>query len=616
MLSKILTELNYREYFGTKAYAVLDFETTNKSNGSALEAGNRIVGWVLYDGKRDRVYRAHLDRDPDAIAKLLKHLKRVELLVAHNAKFELQWLYRHGLDPCSILVWDTMLAEYVIAGNRIWDLSLNGLAKRYGFGQKESYVAGLIHGGVCPSEIPEKRLLDYCQQDVALTNRIFHAQRELMYDEEYEDLLPVLFTRALTCIVLADIEFRGMYVDADEVSRLYTEELKRSRDILGKMDAITGGINPKSPKQVAEFLYDNLGFDEPTDARGNVLRTPAGGRKTDEATISSLVPVNDRQRAFSELFLSYAPVKKRLETLTKLQECAKSADRLVKANFNQCVTRTHRLSSTGRTYKVQFHNIDRDFKRLFVPRDPDYLLGEADAPQLEFRIAGELCDDDQVRKDVKDRVDVHRNTAAVLLRKVQSRVTKAERTYAKRDTFRPLYGGNSGTEDQKRYFAWFRDHYKSTNDTQKSWCRQVLKDKKLVTRSGLRFYWPDCTADARTGYIKHTTEIFNYPVQSFATAEIIPISVVYLWWRLKDLRSFLINTVHDSVVCEVHKDEIDEWKAAVKQSFVEDVYNYLDKVYRVKFKTMLGVGFNLGKYWSDGEEELYEKENMDALEVV
>lgn len=606
MIPKFVKELDYAEYFATSKYCVVDLETTNIERGSALIPDNRIVGWVLFDNARGRVYRSYSERNADSIRELLDHLSRMELLVAHNAKFELQWLQRHGLKPGSILVWDTMLAQYVIAGNRSWDLSLEGTAKHYGLGSKESYVSKLIHGGICPSEIPPKRLMDYCEQDVALTTQVFKKQRELMYDEEYRHLLGVLFTRSLTCMCLSDIEFSGLYIDSDEVGRLYHEEAARSRAILAELDSITGGMNPKSPKQVAEFLYDKLGFNELTDASGEPLRTSAGGRKTDEATIVSLRPSNNRQRAFSKLFLSYIPVKKRFETLTKLHECANN-ERIVKANFNQCVSRTHRLTSSGRNYKIQFQNIDRDFKRLFVPRKAGYLMCEADAPQLEFRVAAFLGQDHVAFRDIDNHADVHRYTASVLLKKPEAEISKAERTGAKSYTFKPLYGGNSGTEDQKRYFRAFKEKYSGINKTQVGWTHKVLKEKKLQIPSGLTFYWPDCKIDPRTGYITHTTEIFNYPVQSLATADIIPISLVYLWYRLMGHDATIVNTVHDSIVCEVREDLRDFWEEQVKLAFTSDTYNYLKQVYGIKFNVTLGVGYNIGNYWGDGKEELYEQ---------
>jgi DNA polymerase I-like protein with 3'-5' exonuclease and polymerase domains len=263
---------------------------------------------------------------------------------------------------------------------------------------------------------------------------------------------------------------------------------------------------------------------------------------------------------------------------------------------------------------VQFQNIDRLFKRLFVQRSKDYYIGEADAPQLEFRTAGFLGQDPQAIADIEAHADVHRFTASVLNKKPEAKVTKNERTLAKPYTFKPLYGGSSGTPDEKRYYEAFKKKYKAINNVQRGWTNHVLRTKNLELASGLVFYWPDCKIDPRSGYIHHTTEIFNYPVQSLATAEIIPISLVYLWFRLRGHKSFIINTVHDSMVCEVHKDEVGLWQDAVRHAFTGDVYTYLRKIYGIEFNVTLGVSYHHGEYWGDGEEELYEEKNNGSDE--
>ena len=598
-LPKWLNNLDPRIYESNN-FRVIDFETSNINKGSALESGNRLICWVGYDGRKRKVHQGYYERSSDNYNDLLEYVAGVDFVVCHNAKFELQWLYRCGLSVGSTFVFDSLVGEYVLAGNRKMALSLEATAGRYGLDSKESIVSSMIKGGVCPSLIPEDRLLDYCKQDVLLTTAIFLEQRKRIIEA---GLLPVMYTRCLTTVVLADIERKGMYVDREAVKEEFEQCVKDCKRVMGRLADITGGINPKSPKQVGEFLYDNLGFQEPTDYKGEVIRTPAGGRSTNEETILGLRPVNDKQKEFLECFKEFTPLKKRLETLTKLNECA-NADKILLARFNQCVTASHRLSSSGGKYKVQFQNIDRDLKRLFVPRHEGWSVGDSDAPQLEFRVAAELGQDDVAKADIRENKDVHRYTASVLLKKPESKVTKAERTAAKSRTFAPLYGASSGTPDEKRYNKAFREKYKALNKTQIDWTFEVLKEKKLRIKSGLIFYWPD-TEMFESGYIKNTTSIYNYGIQSYATADIIPITLVYLYYRLLGLDTFIVNTVHDSIICEVAPGEEREWEDAVRDAYTSDVYKYLASIYNHEFSVPLGVSYNLGKYWGDGEEILF-----------
>src|SRR6185312_13504879 len=131
-------------------------------------------------------------------------------------------------------------------------------------------------------------------------------------------------------------------------------------------------------------------------------------------------------------------------------------------------------------------------------------------------------------------------------------------------------------------------------DTQIGWTYEVLKTKKLRTETGLIFYWPDTeiepSSDGR-GYIRNRTAIFNYPVQSLATADIIPISVVFLWHRLREAnaKTFLVNTVHDSAIAEVHPDQRDLYTNLARRCFTVDCFDFLSRTYGIRLVCPLGV---------------------------
>lgn len=107
-----------------------------------------------------------------------------------------------------------------------------------------------------------------------------------------------------------------------------------------------------------------------------------------------------------------------------------------------------------------------------------------------------------------------------------------------------------------------------------------------------------------SGYITNTPSICNYPVQSFATADIIPIAVRYLWQRLREARanSFLVNTIHDSAIAEIHPEEEKLFKELAELSFTKDVYNYLKVVYGIEFSVPLEADVKITDNWSDSEK--------------
>ena len=100
--------------------------------------------------------------------------------------------------------------------------------------------------------------------------------------------------------------------------------------------------------------------------------------------------------------------------------------------------------------------------------------------------------------------------------------------------------------------------------------------------------------------------MYNYPVQALATAEIIPIAVRALRDRLQRAEGIrLLNTIHDSVICEVKESQLDTIRKAALKAFGSDVYTHLEQFYGVKFDVPLGCGITIGPHWSEGIEESY-----------
>jgi DNA polymerase I len=241
-------------------------------------------------------------------------------------------------------------------------------------------------------------------------------------------------------------------------------------------------------------------------------------------------------------------------------------------------------------------------------------VGEADGAQLEFRVAAHLGRDRRAGDDIRAGYDVHRGTAAALLAVPFDSVTKEQRQDAKPETFRPLYGSKGNSDSTKRYAKAFAARWPDIHRTQQGWTLRVLQDKQLRIESGLIFYWPDTTV-SQYGYIKHTTEIFNYPISSLATADIIPIGLVYAWHRLRarGARSFINNTVHDSINAEVHPEEVGLFTEIVKESMTYDTLRYLNRVYGIKYTVPLGVEIKVGNHWGEAAAN-DEKFEVDPLQ--
>lgn len=576
--------------YNTNNYLVLDLETTNLEYGTALVPDNQLLLASWYSPSRGLQNHVGSEYEQEA---LLRDVQSAELIVAHNTKFELQWLDRMGIDLTKVLPWCTMLAEYTIGSNRRWNLDLDACLARRNIASKKQMVKTLIHKGVDPKLIPVHWLSDYCDQDVLSTLELFHRQREEIYSLGLEK---VLFTRNMFSVVISDMEKYGMCMDTERVNEFYTRYDGELREVERELTQITGGINPRSASQVAEFLYSTLGFDEPKDWRGNPFRTKGGKPSVGSDVIEKLEATTEQQRRFLDVKKRQSVLEAALsKSLRKFKEALDDGDNFLYASINQTRTATGRTSSTGRKRSVQFQNIDRDFKGLFCARHRDYYVAESDAKQLEFRVACDMARDVQGLQDISDGVDVHSKTASV---------TKLSRTASKPWTFKPLYGGTSGPPHIRKYFKYFRNRYPEVAKLQEGWSLSAIRSKEVVMPTGYRFYFPNARFDDRGGIAwPERGNVYNYPVQYFATGEIVPIWVLLLWHYLREhkCRTFLINTIHDSVIAEVHKDEVELYEELVVKS-MEEVREYVKGLYDYEIVIPLECDTKINAHWGEEKE--------------
>lgn len=583
-------------------YVVLDFETTTILKGSPLSPDNRIIlaCWQRPGGPVQNCFGSEYEQ-----ADLVAAIEAADFVVAHNAKFEAGWLRRCGVDLRSLVVFDTMIAEHVIGGNRynLHQLGLDAVLKRYGFNPKEGTIAKMFKAGITTECMPESWLLKYCERDVSASHELFIAQRAKLRELGLE---AINYQRCLVAPCLADIEFNGMQLDSDVVLGMEKEYENRYAQLTDQFQRFCEGASPGSPAQMREFIYGKLGFTVPTDYAGRPFLTSGGDPSTRTDVLDRLKPTTARQREFLDLRGSWARLHSDLtKYIRKFADCCREDGGLLYGSFNQCSTRTHRLSSSGTKFKVQFQNFNRAFKPLFRARHADWVVGEADGAQLEFRVAAHLGRDTVALRDIVTGTDIHRYTASIINSIDEAEVEGWQRQDAKPDTFKPLYGGYSGTPAQQRYYAAFKDKYSGVAKTQVRWTQAVLKDKRLTTEWGMRYYWPD-TYMTQSGYIKNTTSIYNYPVQAFATAEIIPCALVAAWHRMRNMKGFLVNTVHDSIIAELPPEEIDLWHEIARECLIHDAYSMIQKLYSVHLTVPLGAGVMVGSHWSNKEAKASE----------
>ena len=130
--------------------------------------------------------------------------------------------------------------------------------------------------------------------------------------------------------------------------------------------------------------------------------------------------------------------------------------------------------------------------------------------------------------------------------------------------------------------------------------KEALTTKKITTPSGRQFAFPDVTRNMRGG-VTNFTQIKNYPVQSFATADIVPLILMHIDKELQRHESCVVNTVHDSIVIDVHPNEIQEVVYIIKKTNA-NMTSLINQEFNIKINVPLLLEAKIGNNWLDTKD--------------
>ena len=280
-----------------------------------------------------------------------------------------------------------------------------------------------------------------------------------------------------------------------------------------------------------------------------------------------------------------------IDTFTK-------GDGFLHVGLTQHITATGRFS--GRNPNMQ--NMPRGgtfpVKRVFISRWEGGQILEADFAQLEFRAAAFLAQDETAMHEIETGFDVHSYTAKVITDAGQ----KTSRQEGKAHTFAPLFGatGYGRSKAEEAYYIHFIEKYKGIAAWHKNLADEAVRFNKITNVSGRQYAFPDVKRNQRGG-VTHFTMIKNYPVQGFATGDVVPVVLIELEERLNHLQSCLVNTVHDSTVVDVHPEEKDEVLQII-DNMNEGLNDLIEKAYGVVMNVPLLLESKIGPNWLDVDD--------------
>ena len=270
-------------------------------------------------------------------------------------------------------------------------------------------------------------------------------------------------------------------------------------------------------------------------------------------------------------------------------------DNRLHINLTQHVTSTGRFS--GRNPNMQ--NMPRGgtfpIKRVFISRWDGGKIIEADFAQLEFRTAAFLAQDSTAIREIDTGFDVHSYTAKVISDAGQP-TTRQE---AKAHTFAPLFGatGYGRSKAEAAYYKQFVEKYKGIAKWHIKLGDEALREGKITNVSGRQYAFPDVVR-RENGSPSHFTMIKNYPVQGFATGDVVPVVLIEVDRLLSGMQSCLVNSVHDSMVIDAHPDEIDDVLGII--NLINDNLNdIILKEYNIEMNVPLLLESKIGNNWLD-----------------
>jgi len=504
----------------------------------------------------------------------------------HEIKDFLVKLSYKGIE-CKSKYMDTAIMAYLLNPSES-NYDLDRVLKKYLKVDVPSYeeVFGKGRDKKKLEEIGEDILADYiCSRCVHL----FDLREKLMNFIEEMDMKRLLLEIEMPLVeVLKSMEVSGFTLDKEVLKELSQKINDRIAEILDKIYKEAGyQFNVNSPKQLSEFLFEKLNLP--------VIKKTKTGYSTDSEVLEQLVPYNNIVNDIIE----YRQLTKLKSTYIDGFLPLMDENNRVHSNFKQMVTSTGRISST----EPNLQNIPireefgRQIRRAFIPRTKDGYIVSADYSQIELRVLAHVSGDEKLIESFMNNEDIHLRTASEVFKVPMEKVTPEMRRAAKAVNFGIIYGISDyglsrdlkiSRKEAKEYINNYFERYKGVKEYIEKIVRFAKENGYVITIMNRRRYIPEINSRNFTQRSQAERLAMNAPIQGSA-ADIIKMAMVRVYNDLEKLKlkSKLILQVHDELVVDTYKDEVEIVKKILKDN-MENV---------VQLKVPLVVEIGVGPNW-------------------
>ena len=508
--------------------------------------------------------------------------------IGQNLKYDIKVLHKYNISikgKC----FDTMLAHYLI--NPDMRHNMDVLAETY-LNYTPISITELIgkkgKNQLSMRDVPLEQQTEYAVEDADITFQLAQHFRPELKEANTEELFNNIEIPLLH--VLADMEQEGINLDKDFLNSLAKDLDNDIKNLELKIYKEAGEeFNIASPKQLGEILFDKLKLvDKPK-------KTKTGQYSTAEDVLSYLA----KDHEIIQSVLDYRGLSKLKSTyVDALPEQIEESTGRVHTDYMQTVAATGRLSSNN----PNLQNIPirtergRQVRKAFIPRNEDYTLLAADYSQIELRIIAALSDESTMIEAFKNGEDIHASTASKVFNVPLEDVTREQRSNAKTVNFGIIYGvsafGLSNQTDLTRAEAkelietYYRTYPKLRNYISEQ-IEFARENGYVQTVLGRRRYLKDINGSNAIVRGAAERNAVNAPIQGSA-ADIIKIAMINIHKKLEEgkYKSKMLLQVHDELVFDVYKPELEELKTMIKTE-MENAYKL-----SVPLDVELGVGNN------------------------
>lgn len=511
--------------------------------------------------------------------------------IGQNLKYDMLMLKKYGVEVQGKL-FDTMMAHYLIEPEQRHNMDIMAMTHlNYEPVAIETLIGKKGPKQLTMRDVEVQKVVEYAGEDADITLQLKERFVPMLEKNQLNKLFDEVEMPLVR--VLSEMELGGVKVDINALKELSTTLETDIRQVQGEIFELAGGpFNVGSPKQLGEVLFDKLKLDN------KAKKTKTGQYATGEEVLTEL----EADHEIARKILDYRELVKLKNTyVDALPLMISPRDGRIHTSFNQAVAATGRLSSTN----PNLQNIPirtprgREIRKAFVPHSDEFLIMSADYSQIELRIMAAFSGDQTMLDAFNNGIDIHTQTASKVFKVPLNEVDTDMRRKAKMVNFGIIYGISAfglsrrlriprkeAAEIIQEYFAGF-PAIKQYMDGAIEKAREFEYAETIL---GRRRYLRDINSRNMTDRSFAERNAINAPIQGSA-ADMIKIAMIKIdeFIRENRLKSRMILTVHDELVFDAHKDELDFLK--------ENVARLMENAIPLAVKMETGIG--IGANWLD-----------------